>query len=243
MLLAVDTSTSQIGLALYDGAQILAESLWTGKARHTMELAPAVAEMLTRTGIKIEQLKALGVASGPGSFTSLRVGISFVKGLALACSLPVIGISTLDVVAASQLPGKLPLACLLPSGRGRFALGWYHSLKSDAQYHLESFSGPELFHWQAQGSPLIITVEALSSSIEHDSMICGDLDAIERQTLKKNPHIQLVSPALSVRRPALLAELAYARWQAGDVDDVGTLAPVYLHIAEAIPADSRIQTV
>ena len=62
MLLAVDTSTPQIGLALFDGAQVLAESLWTSKARHTVELAPAVAEMLTHAGIRIEQIKALGVA-------------------------------------------------------------------------------------------------------------------------------------------------------------------------------------
>jgi tRNA threonylcarbamoyladenosine biosynthesis protein TsaB len=233
MLLAIDTSTSQIGLALYDGAQVLAESLWTGKARHTIELAPAVANMLAHTGLKIGDIKALGVASGPGSFTSLRVGISFIKGLALACSLPTIAINTLDVVAASQPVGILPLACLLPSGRGRMALGWYHAPKNTAKK-----TG-----WQAQGSPLIITIEALSISIDHDSVVCGDFNASERQILKRNTHIQLISPAQSVRRPALLAELAYARWQAGDVDDVATLAPIYLHMAEPIPADSSIQPI
>ena len=72
MLLAVDTSTPQIGLALYDGAQVLAESLWTTKTRHTVELAPAVAEMLAHTGAKMDEVRAIGVAIGPGSFTSLR---------------------------------------------------------------------------------------------------------------------------------------------------------------------------
>lgn len=224
MLLAFDTSTSQIGLALYDGAQVLAESLWTGVARHTIDLAPAVANMLTHTGLKTGDLKALGVASGPGSFTALRVGIAFVKGLALACSLPVIGINTLDVVAASQPANSLPLACLLPAGRTRLALGWYHTKGST---------------WVAEGGPQIITAESLAADTAHDCIVCGDFSANERQLLKKNPHIRLVSPALSVRRPALLAELAYARWQAGEVDDVSTLAPVYLHLADPIPADSR----
>jgi tRNA threonylcarbamoyladenosine biosynthesis protein TsaB len=236
MLLAIDTSTPQIGLALYDGSQVLAENLWTGKARHTMELAPAVAEMLARTSIKIEELKALGVATGPGSFTSLRVGISFVKGLALARSLPTVGINTLDVVAASQPASQLPLACLLPAGRGRLALGWY---KNSITNILEAAT----VKWQASGSPQIVSAEALASSIEQATLICGDLSAAERQVLKKNVHIRLISPALSVRRPALLAELAYQRWQAGDVDDIATLAPVYLHIAEPIPADSRIPAV
>lgn len=220
MLLAVDTSTPQIGLALYDGAQVLAESIWTSKARHTVELAPAVAEMLAHTSVKMEDIKALGVAIGPGSFTSLRVGLSFIKGLAFARTLPTVGINTLDVVAASQPVTRLPLACLLPAGRGRLALGWYRSKNNG---------------WQASGDPVIITAEALSASIERDSVICGDLTATERQIMKKNEHVRLVSPALSVRRPAILAELAYTRWHAGHVDNVSTLAPLYLHIAEPVP--------
>ena len=219
MILAVDTSTPQIGLALYDGAQVLAESLWTSKARHTVELAPAVAEMLGRGGFAIDAVKAIGVAIGPGSFTSLRVGLSFVKGLALARNLPVIGINTLGVVAASQPLTDLPLACLLPAGRGRLASGWYRA----------DHNG-----WQAAGSPSVVTAEALSASIEQDSVLAGDLSASERYILQKNPKIRLVSPALAVRRPAILAELAFARFQAGDVDNADSLAPIYLHIADPI---------
>ncbi len=219
MLLAVDTSTPQIGLALYDGAQVLAESLWTSKARHTVELAPAVADMLAHGGLDIEAIKAIGVAIGPGSFTSLRVGLSFVKGLALARTLPIIGINTLGVVAAAQAPTQLPLGCLLPAGRGRLALGWY------THHH----------GWQATGSAVITTAEALAATLEHDSVLAGDLSASERTLLQTNPKIRLVSPALGTRRPGILAELAYARWQANEVDPLDSLAPLYLHIADPIP--------
>ena len=123
MLLAIDTSTNTLGLALFDGT-VVAESTWTSRARHTQELAPGLTEMLAHTGVKVDDLRALGVALGPGSFTSLRVGLSFVKGLALARNLPVVGIPTLDVVAASQPIKNNPLACLLSAGRGRLALGW-----------------------------------------------------------------------------------------------------------------------
>lgn len=219
MLLAVDTSTPQIGLALYDGTQVLAESLWTSKTRHTVELAPAVAGMLAHSGVKIEQIKALGVAVGPGSFTSLRVGLSFVKGLAFAQFIPTIGINTLDIVAGSQPASSLPLVCILPAGRGRLAVCWYASKAG----------------WLAQGSPEIMTAETLAEKITLNSVVCGDLNAAERSTLKKNEHIQLVSPALSTRRPAILAELAYIRWQSGNVDNISSLAPIYLHLAEPIP--------
>jgi tRNA threonylcarbamoyladenosine biosynthesis protein TsaB len=231
MLLAVDTSTPQIGLALYDGAQVLAESLWKSKARHTVELAPAVADMLARAGLAIEAVKALGVAIGPGSFTSLRVGLSFVKGLALARSLPIVGINTLSVVAASQPLTDIPLACLLPAGRGRLALGWYHPATVRRGHAHDG-------GWQAAGNPVIVTAEALFASIEQDAVVAGDLTASERSILGKNQHIQLVSPALSTRRPAILAELAFARWQSGDVDNLDSLAPLYLHIAEPIPENA-----
>lgn len=224
MLLAIDTSTSQIGLALHNGAQVLAESLWLSKTRHTVELAPSVDEMLVHAGVKINQVLAIGVAIGPGSFTSLRVGLSFAKGLAFARNLPVIGINTLDIVATSQ-PFKTGIAlyCSLPAGRGRLAI---------AKYTSNNESGVA---WQVAGSPYILTATELGESIQEPSLVCGDLTATERQILKNNQWIELASPAASVRRPAVLAELAIARWQMGAWDDLTAIAPQYLHLAEPIP--------
>src|SRR5687768_4157928 len=127
MLLVVDTSTAQVGLGLYDGAQVLGEMTWTTRQHHTTELAPALAELLARSNNPMESISALGVAIGPGSFTSLRVGLSFVKGVALARSLPVIGIPTLDIIAAAQPLAKRPLVAVIQAGRGRIAQGWYEN--------------------------------------------------------------------------------------------------------------------
>ncbi len=67
-------------------------------------------------------------------------------------------------------------------------------------------------------------------------MVCGELTSAERQKLAENGGVHLASPAQSMRRPAVLAELAWVRWQAGQVDDEATLAPIYLHVAEPIPS-------
>jgi len=217
MLLAIDTSSAQIGIALYDGAQVLAESFWISKKHHTTQLAPALAGLLSHTSVSMDIVSALGVALGPGSFTSLRVGLSLVKGIALARKLPVIGISTMDVIAVAQPFSKLPLAVVLQAGRGKLALGLYKSSKNG---------------WQAQGLARVVMVDALADEIESPTIIAGELSAEERQRLaRKKVNIKLASPAQCVRRPAILAELAWARWQAGKVDDVATLAPVYLHVA------------
>ena len=221
MLLAVDTSTAQIGIALYDGSQVLAESVWIGRQHHTTQLAPALAGLLSRTGVSMDMVSALGVALGPGSFTSLRVGLALVKGIALARKLPVIGISTMDVIAVAQPLSKIPLAVVLQAGRGKLALGFYKSSK---------------IGWQAQGPARVVTVDALADEIESPTIIAGELSAEERQRLaRKKVNIKLASPAQCVRRPAVLAELAWARWQAGEVDDAASLAPAYLHVAGTLP--------
>jgi tRNA threonylcarbamoyladenosine biosynthesis protein TsaB len=221
MLLAVDTSTARIGIALYDGSQVLAESVWTGKQHHTTQLAPALAGLLSRTNVSMDMIGALGVALGPGSFTSLRVGLSLVKGIALARKLSVIGISTMDVIAAAQPLSKIPLAVVLQAGRGKLALGLYKSSKNG---------------WQARGLARVVTIDELADKIARPTIVAGELSAEERQRLaRKKVNIKLASPAQCVRRPAILAELAWRRWQAGNVDDAASLAPVYLHIAGTSP--------
>jgi tRNA threonylcarbamoyladenosine biosynthesis protein TsaB len=219
MLLAVDTSTTQIGLALYDGAQVIGEYAWRSARRHTTELAPATADLLVRCGLSMEDVHALGVALGPGSFTSLRVGLAFVKGLAIARHIPLIGIPTLDILANAQPISKLQLAVAIQAGRGRFALGWYKGSKK---------------RWQAQVDARVVTLEEFLSEVKIPCVVCGEFPAEVRQQILNNEQVRLVSPAGSVRRPAVLAELAWARWQSGDTDEEASLAPIYLHIAEPI---------
>jgi tRNA threonylcarbamoyladenosine biosynthesis protein TsaB len=218
VLLAVDTSTTQVGLALYDGAQVIAEFAWRSSQRHTTELAPAIHDLLTRCGLTMDDVSALGVALGPGSFTSLRVGLALVKGLALSKHIPLIGIPTLDILAHAQPASKHPLMCAIQAGRGRFALGVYKSSRKG---------------WQAQGPGRVVTLEALMDEVQSPVILCGEFSALEIQKIK-NENIHLASPARSVRRPAVLAELAWARWQAGEVDDEASLAPIYLHTGEPI---------
>jgi tRNA threonylcarbamoyladenosine biosynthesis protein TsaB len=222
MLLAIDTSTSQLGLALYDGIQVLGEQNWTSHARHTQELAPAVAELLSRCGKTMNDIQALGVAIGPGSYTCLRTGLAFAKGLVLARAIPLIGIPTLDITAACVPLTGMRLAAILQAGRGRLALVWYK---------------PGEDGWQAQGPAIVTTAEELEQKIRKPVIICGELTEEDRHKLgRRYKKITLASPAQCVRRPGVLAEIAWKRWQAGKVDAAASLAPIYLHTAGGPPA-------
>lgn len=221
MLLAVDTSTAQVGLALYDGIHVPGEMTWTTHQHHTTELAPALAGLLARSSNTMDMISALAVAIGPGSFTSLRVGLAFVKGLALARHIPIIGVPTLDIIAATQPPGKNPLIAVIQAGRTRIAYSVYKSQKKG---------------WQAEGELSSGTVDELISQIESATLVAGEFTVEERLKLSKKKQVILASPVNCVRRPSILAEIAWARFQQDDVDEAASLAPIYLHVAGAPPA-------
>jgi len=91
--------------------------------------------------------------------------------------------------------------------------------------------------WQADGDPQVTTVDALADSIDKPTLVAGELSGEERQRLaRKKVNVQLAAPSSCVRRPAVLAELAFARWQAGKVNEPALLAPIYLHLAGPIQA-------
>lgn len=221
MLLAVDTSTQWIGLALLHDDLILAETIWKTKAHHSVELAPGIDQLLKRTGVLMKDLDVLAVASGPGSFTSLRIGMAVVKGMALGLHLPVVSIPTLDILAAGVPIQDIQLAAVLQAGRGRLAVGWYRPLDGK---------------WKQRGDLQVCTPDELEQIIKKPTLICGELSSEERHTLARRwKKVSLASPATSIRRPSYLAELAWTRWQNMDVDEVVSLAPIYLHYKEAIP--------
>lgn len=221
VLLAIDTSSRWVGLALYDGAQVLCEYCWSSHDYHTVELAPAVADALAKTRIPATDLAAIAAAIGPGSFTGLRVGLALAKGIALANRLPMVGIPTLDILAVAQPVREEPLVTVLRAGRGRLAVGWYHVEKNV---------------WQPTRKVEVLTALELCQRIDRPTLVCGELTAEEQQALsRKWKNVILASPAQSLRRPAYLAELGWRRWRAGQVDDPATMVPIYLHYNDPIP--------
>ena len=111
MLLAIDTSSLVLSCALAEKDRLVAE--WTVQKRltHSEQLIPHLDAMMKEAGVSKEDITAIAVSIGPGSFTGLRIGCGIAQGLALAAGLPLIGIPTLDVLT-HQHPGPRVLACL-----------------------------------------------------------------------------------------------------------------------------------
>ena len=227
MLLAIDTSTKQIGVCLYDGNEVLFLKYWQAGRYHTTELSAAIDEAFVKTKTNKGDLKGIVVAAGPGSFTGLRIGMAVAKGMCLAMNLPLIPVPTLDVVAAAQAVQDLPLVVFLQAGRKRVAFRYYHAQDgkwvSDEEYQI--------------GEPT-----ELSDQIKERTIIAGESNAeINKILARKHKNALLATPAGNVRNPSFLAELGYqSLLNAGD-DAMNLFAPekavpIYLHSGPTLPS-------
>lgn len=101
MLLAFDTATQAVTVALYDEGVMLSESTVVDPLRHGELLAPAISAALAEAGAKPTDLTQLAVGVGPGPFTGLRVGIVTARTMSAVLGIPLVGVCTLDVLAAA----------------------------------------------------------------------------------------------------------------------------------------------
>jgi tRNA threonylcarbamoyladenosine biosynthesis protein TsaB len=212
MLLAIDTSTNDTGVALYDG-RVLAECAWYSDRRHAEQVLPMVDVLLRKLDAAPDDLTAVAVALGPGSWSGLRVGMSLAKSLALARALPLVGVPTLDVLAFPHRHGALPVVPMVRLGRDRYGAAVFRRTTA----------------W-AQAGPLHnLSLEELPG-LTDSGLFCGDVDQAAYALLleRLGDGAAFAVGADNVRRPSALAELAWQRLQAGAVDDITTLEPIYL---------------
>ncbi|MBI5651961.1 MAG: tRNA (adenosine(37)-N6)-threonylcarbamoyltransferase complex dimerization subunit type 1 TsaB [Chloroflexi bacterium] len=219
MLLAIDTATRATSIALYRAEGIVAELTWQSRHHHTVETMTQIARLLELSRVAKSDLRAIGVALGPGSFTGLRVGMSIAKGLAFGHQIPLIGVPTLDAIASAHARVSLPIWAMLEAGRGR-----YHS----ARYAATTGTIARVSDYALTDAPGIIA-RAERAEIAR-ALFCGDVsDELARLIAERlGDRAAIASPATNARRAGFLAELAWARFARGEFDDTAALAPLYL---------------
>lgn len=210
ILLAIDTCTRRSSVALRDLTMIRAECAWETERHHTAGVTEQIRRLMRTAHIQPEDIGAVAVAIGPGSFTGVRCGLAIAKGFAIARNLPLIGVTAFDVIAAAQPNHHVPVYALVEAGRGRIAARRY-------EWRKEGLSVAD--DWRIQ------SWSEFAESVEPPAWVCGDLTPTLESLLEMRG---AVAPApLNVRRAGYLAEIAYARWLSGEVDDAMTLMPIY----------------
>ena len=121
IILSLDTALAACSVAVTRDGRVLAAASEPMLRGHQERLAPMVQEVIAAAGLAFPQLDRVGVTVGPGSFTGLRVGLAFAKGLGLALGKPCIGVGTLEALAASE-PGPGLAAAVIDARRGQVYL-------------------------------------------------------------------------------------------------------------------------
>jgi tRNA threonylcarbamoyladenosine biosynthesis protein TsaB len=103
VLLAFDTATPAVTVALYDGERVIAETLAVDARRHGELLAPSISALMAEAWVTRQDLTAIAVGVGPGPFTGLRVGLVTARTMGAVLEIPVYGVCTLDVLAAEAV--------------------------------------------------------------------------------------------------------------------------------------------
>lgn len=228
MLLALDTATTTISIALYDpnAATLLGEMTWQARRRHTADLLPAVHYLLSTLGVARGDVNALAVTIGPGSFSGVRAGIATVKGMALALPKPprVVGVPTLTVAAApwSQAAWSVSptavICAVLQAGRGRYNWCFFGAedlLFRPAAEDYDSGTAGEL-------------AAALAEHGAHTLWLVGEIDDPLRETVQSNPRVTAMDAVTGLRRAGELARIAALLLAEGVEEMADGLQPIYL---------------
>jgi tRNA threonylcarbamoyladenosine biosynthesis protein TsaB len=219
-VLAIDTSNYPLGIALIDDQQVIGEYITNIKKNHSVRVMPAIENLCRECDVKPADLDKIVVAEGPGSYTGVRIGVTIAKTLAWTLQIPLVGVSSIEVLAASAaryFPGYV--APLFDARRGQVYTGLYRSqngsletvkkdqlvLATDWAERLKELSEPVLF----VGNDLSIHKEVLANMMGKQARFA--------HYTENNP------------RPGELAQLGINR----EPVDVHTFVPNYIRLAEA----------
>lgn len=204
-IVAIDTSTKQLSVALSDGTQIIAEASYVTSLNHATKLMPLLERLMQEVNWSPKELTRIVVADGPGSYTGLRIGATTAKTLAYTLGIELVAVSTLELMAASTgRTGRV--VAIQDARRGTGFVGMYEDGKrvGDEQH---------------------TTVADFVAALPADTLMTGDTEKF----VEALEPFEIVAPAFRTPRAGVLALLGATRVPV----DAHAFEPRYLRLAEA----------
>ncbi len=222
-ILAIDSSGLVATVALLCENILVGEYTIHNKKTHSQTLLPMIHDMLQMAGTDVKELDAVAVASGPGSFTGLRIGASTAKGLAQALGIPIIPVPTLEGLAYNAA-GADALACPLMDARRNQVYYGIYNVKGEKP---EAIVEPEA----APIQKMIDKINELGLPV----LFMGDGTAVFGEKLKEEITAPYAFGADSVRyqRASSVASLGRRYLEEGKQIEAGAFAPVYFRLSQA----------
>jgi tRNA threonylcarbamoyladenosine biosynthesis protein TsaB len=213
-ILALDTSTSFSSLALSNGREIIVEYLLNTPRTHSVTLLPMIDKILRETETRIDEINAIAVANGPGSFTGLRIGLATAKGICYGQKIPLVAIPTLMSLANNIVHSGRNICAILDAGRGSVYAAVYSP-------QLNELIQPQIF-----------TNGEFSKQIK-DVILVGP--CIDKLDISIRNNFQLTSSHLNYPRAASLIDIIYKKdiKLNYDYQYIANLQPFYIRKSSA----------
>lgn len=222
-ILGIDTATKFLCLGAYDGSHMYEYNLEVGKKLSSL-LIPTIQRVLKTLNWRMSGIDYFACGLGPGSFTGMRTGLSTIKGLCWVLNKPLIGISTLDILAKNIRETDKPIIPIVDAKRNLI----YCSIFKNKNRKL-----------QRTRPYLLLGEEELFSIIKPDSIILGDAISLYKEKLQRNlKGIAILEKDYWYPKAHNIIELALERIKYKKFDNISTLKPIYLY-----PKECQIKSV
>lgn len=215
--LAIDTSNLVMGIAIIDNDQVIGEYITNLKKNHSIRLMPAIQQVMAEVNVLPKDLDRIIVAEGPGSYTGVRIGVTVAKTMAWSLKVPIVGVSSLEVLAQNGRFFNGAICPLFDARRGRVFTGLYES-KQGAITRVMEDRNVSLEEW-------------LKNLIDRQILFLGNDVNIHSQTIKKLLGDYAVFPSISINnpRPSELGLIGIKK----EPQEVHGFVPNYLRLVEA----------
>lgn len=222
-ILGIETSANVASVAYIDGDSLISEITLNTKLTHSQTLMPMLDHMCQISGTNLEDIDAIAIASGPGSFTGLRIGAATVKGLALALDKPIIPVPTLDSLAYN-INFADSIVCPIMDARRKQVYTAIYEME-EGQFHK---------HTEDLNISIEALVEMLKDYQDTDIIFVGDGVPVYRDYIKEQlDNAYFAEAHVNRQRAGTVAALGQVYYNQGIVEDHMHFAPSYIRVAQA----------
>jgi tRNA threonylcarbamoyladenosine biosynthesis protein TsaB len=221
MLLAIDTATSTVSVAIGDRGVPIGSVSLAGGRRHAEQLAPAIRYLCRELGVPLAQLAAVAVDVGPGLFTGLRVGVTTAKVMAQALRVPVVGVPSLDLVAYPLRHSNRLVVSVLDARRHEVYSARYRPVPGGVQRVSDYEVRPP--------AELVAELDAGTDEL----LLAGDGVTAYRDDFASLEHAEFAGADHGAPSASALVELATARVEREEFQPASELRPLYLRSSDA----------
>lgn len=221
-ILGIDTSTMVASVAVIEDNQLVCEYTINTKKTHSQKLMPMIENMLKESDLNINDIDLIGICVGPGSFTGLRIGMATAKAIAHVNNIPIVGVTSLEMLAANMNLCDKKICSILDAQRNQVYTAKFEYIGN----RLVQINDTDVLEIDK-------LINEISSS-EDDYILIGEAVYKYEEKLKDIENISIPSPSHNVTKASSLCSIALEKYNQGEnIESCYTINPMYIRKSQA----------